>query len=326
MPSIKNAASRAANGNVRPDLGTALNEAGIRLPDHRRDQHRIRCPRCADGRHRRDATLGVTLDDQGGAVWHCFRCGWRGALFACRRCGGVGPTRACPCTGTRDEQRQNDRRPPPPPRRPAPPHPGLSDRARDLWRACRLITPGTIAATYLEGRGCTLPENDVRWHPRLQHPSGYTGPVLVALVTDVLTAEPISLHQTWLAPDGSGKAPVDRPRRLLKDHRKAGGVIRLVEDAEVTLGLAVAEGLETALTTMRAFRSTWACIDAGNLAAFPVLPGIEALTIVEDRDPAGQAAARACADRWLAAGVEVWIWHAPAEGEDFNDTARRIAS
>jgi putative DNA primase/helicase len=149
---------------------------------------------------------------------------------------------------------------------------------------------------------------------------------LVALVTDVLTVEPISLHQTWLAPDGSGKASIDRPRLLLKGHRKAGGVIRLVEDAEVTLGLAVAEGIETALTTMRAFRHCWCCIDASNLAAFPVLAGIDALTIVEDRDPAGQAAARACADRWLAAGVEVWIWQAPAEGQDFNDIARRAAS
>jgi putative DNA primase/helicase len=148
----------------------------------------------------------------------------------------------------------------------------------------------------------------------------------VALVTDVLTVEPISLHQTWLAPDGSGKASIDRPRLLLKGHRKAGGIIRLVEDAEVTLGLAIAEGLETALTTMRAFRSTWACIDAGNLAAFPVLSGIEALTIVEDHDPAGRAAARACADRWLAAGAEVWIWHAPTEGGDLNDVARRMAS
>jgi hypothetical protein len=330
MPDTKNAARTAANEGARPDLETALAEVGIHLSDRRRDQHRVRCPRCAEGRHRRDATLGVTLDDQGGAVWHCFRCAWRGALFACHLCRGVGPTRTCPCTGTHDGQRPNERRPSPRPHRPEPPPstrpPGLSDRARDLWQTCQDIAPGTPAAVYLEGRGCALPENDVRWHPQLRHPSGYTGPALVALVTDVHTVEPISLHRTWLAPDGSGKAPIDQPRLLLKGHRKAGGVIRLVEDTEVTLGLALAEGLETALTTMRAFQHCWSCIDAGNLAAFPVLAEIEALTIVEDRDPAGQAAARACADRWLAAGVDVWIWHATAEGEDFNDVARRAAS
>jgi hypothetical protein len=113
---------------------------------------------------------------------------------------------------------------------------------------------------------------------------------------------------------------------VLKGHRLGGGVVRLVEDAEVTLGLAIAEGIETALTTMRAFRSVWSCIHAGNIEAFPVLAGIDALTIVEDHDPAGRKAARACADRWLAAGVEVWIWHAPAEGKDFNDIARRATS
>jgi putative DNA primase/helicase len=301
------AAARAENGSAR----LSLTDHGIWLRDHRQGEHRTACPECAKAKRRSsDTALAVRVDPDGDAVWICHRCGWAGGIRP------LGDRH-----GWRHRQPAEQLSPPPSTR-----HPGLSAYAKRLWYGCRPITPGTPAAAYLEGRGCALPENDVRWHPQLRHPSGYVGPALVALVTDVLTVEPISLHQTWLAPDGSGKASIDRPRLLLKGHRKAGGIIRLVEDAEVTLGLAIAEGLETALTTMRAFRSTWACIDAGNLAAFPVLSGIEALTIVEDHDPAGRAAARACADRWLAAGAEVWIWHAPTEGEDLNDVARRMAS
>jgi hypothetical protein len=290
----------------------ALENHGIHLRSRRPGEHRTRCPRCARAKHRpSDDALAVRLDADGHAAWLCHRCRWTGGIHAPRDDPG--------------------RRLEPPAERPSlspsPRYPGLSADAQRLWRDyCRPITPGTPAAVYLEGRGCALPENDVRWHSQLRHPSGYTGPALVALVTDVLTAEPINLHRTWLAPGGRGKAPIDRPRLVLKGHRLGGGVVRLVEDAEVTLGLAIAEGLETALTTMRAFRSVWSCIDAGNLKAFPVLPGIEALTIIEDRDSAGQEAARACADRWLAAGVDVWIWHAEAEGEDFNDAARRVVS
>jgi hypothetical protein len=330
MPTIaKNGAASAANGGARPStsLPEALAGAGISLKRRDRGQHRARCPECDRGKRRADDMPLTVRIDGTGATWFCFRCNWTGGLWTCPDCGGASPSRVCPCHRTQAGPAAKPspaRRvePPPEPPRPA----GLSNHARELWHACAQIAPDTPAAAYLAGRGCALPENDVRWHPRLRHPCGYVGPALVALVTDTVTGEPISLHQTWLASDGRGKAPVERPRLLLKGHRKTGGVVRLVEDAEVTLGLAVAEGLETALTVMRAFRPVWSCIDAGNLAAFPVLPGINALTVVKDRDPAGQAAADTCAERWLAAGVEVWTWQAPVEGADFNDIAGRIAS
>src|SRR5690606_17647378 len=53
----------------------------------------------------------------------------------------------------------------------------------------------------------------------------------------------INLHRTWLAPDGRSKAPIDKPRRLLKGHR-SNSEIRLWPDAEVTTGLVVGEGIE----------------------------------------------------------------------------------
>lgn len=165
-------------------------------------------------------------------------------------------------------------------------------------------------------------DGDLRFHPALPHPpSGHKGPALVALLTDAVDKTPRTLHRTWIRPDGT-KAPIDPPRMLLGGHRKAGAVCRLWPDEDVTHGLAVAEGIETTLSVAHAGGPVWACIDAGNLADFPVLPGIECLTIAADHDPAGIAAANTCAARWAAAGRGVFVVLPPGAGRDLNDVAR----
>ena len=165
----------------------------------------------------------------------------------------------------------------------------------------------------------------MRWHPALKHPAScLVGPALVALVTHAVTRAPLTLHRTWIRADGS-KAPVNPPRMLLGGHRKAGGVVRLWPDEAVTTGLGAAEGFETALSLAHAHRPVWACIDAGNLAAFPVLDGIECLTIAVDHDGAGIAAARACAARWARAGRDVRLAMPDRHKADLNDVARATA-
>lgn len=222
----------------------------------------------------------------------------------------------------------------------------LSSYGRHIWASCQSIDPGSPVSHYLAARGCALPHpgGDLRWHPALQHPSGYAGPALVALVTDVHDARQyLSLHRTWIAADGSGnKAQVDPPRLLLKGHRKSGGCIRLWPDDRVTLGLGIAEGIETALTLARGFTPIWATIDATNLAAFPYLWPIESLTVAVDNDPAGISAFESMARRWwdeaatrraqhagdVSDGrpppVEIRKVLAPRSGNDLNDWARSI--
>jgi phage/plasmid primase-like uncharacterized protein len=105
---------------------------------------------------------------------------------------------------------------------------------------------------------------------------------------------------------------------LLKDHPIAGGVIRLWPDEVVTSGLGIAEGIETALSLAHGFAPVWACIDAGHLAKFPVLNGIQDLIIAADNDPRGREAADACAARW-ADHAAVRVIHAETDGADLND-------
>ncbi len=280
-----------------PAWGLSMNDAGPlgAFMGLAPGSYRMPCPVC--GRGPKDKALGVTVQLDGAFVAHCFRCEyveWNGGRTAATQ-GAVRPVTA----------RQ---------------HETLSDYGRELWDACRGLA-GTVGEAYLRARGCAIPppDGDLRYHPALKHPpSGYTGPALVALVTDARTRAPISLHRTWITGSGA-KAGVEPPRMLLGGHRKQGGLIRLWPDEAVGYGLAIGEGIESVLSVAHAYTPAWSLIDASNLAEFAVLDGIETLVIAADHDPAGLQAALKCADRWAAAGVETLVIAPEAERADWND-------
>ncbi|AHI63737.1 toprim domain-containing protein [Burkholderia thailandensis] len=249
--------------------------------------YRICCPVC--GRGERDKTLGLTVEESGAGVAHCFRCAFTESYRAARDAHLTMPSKPRIKAAVPSEK-----------------HNRLSDYGHDLWNACRAVSGEALA--YLDARHCRIPpaDGDLRWHPSLKHPTGYVGPALVACITDAVTGEPLSLHRTWIRADGR-KADVDPPRLLLTGHRKQGGVIRLWPDDAVSTGLGVAEGVETALSLAWGYAPVWALIDAGNLAAFPHLFGVESLVIGADNDPAGVTAGHACAERWALADREVTL-------------------
>lgn len=265
-------------------------------------EHRLTCPSC--GRSPKDRTFGVTVEPGGAAVGHCFRCehveSYRPDCMSMHRPGtAINRPVAAPKRET------------------------LSKYGLDLFAACTGLR-GTAGGEYLLARGCVIPpvDGDLRFHPALKHPaSDQIGPALVALVTHAVTRVPRTLHRTWIRADGR-KADCDRPRMLLGGHEKEYGLIRLWPDETVTTGLGIAEGIETALSLAHAFTPVWSCIDAGNLAAFPLLEGIEALTVSADNDADGKgiASANACADRWAEAGREVRV--VLPQVNDLNDLAR----
>jgi putative DNA primase/helicase len=177
------------------------------------------------------------------------------------------------------------------------------------WLRVRGIDPGAL----------DLDRLPLRWASRC--PLGRsTAPAMVALMTDPVRGAACGIHRTFLLPDGSGKAPVEQPRMMLG----TAGIVRLSPDEDVTLGLGICEGIETGLSLMAAgWRPIWA---AGSLEAvhrFPVLSGIECLTIFADPKPHEVAGARSCADRWAAAGRKA-IVRIP-QGGDWNDALGQAA-
>ena len=98
--------------------------------------------------------------------------------------------------------------------------------------------------------------------------------------------------------------------------------MKLTTDDEVEYGLTIGEGIETTLSAIAlGLAPAWAVGDAGELGRFPVLPGIDALTILIDHDEngCGQSQAAKCRDRWLAADREVLTVIPDRIGADIND-------
>ncbi len=135
-------------------------------------------------------------------------------------------------------------------------------------------------------------------------------PAIVAAVEDV-RRQRVTLHRTYLAPDGAGKAPVEDPKKMMTPISSGsvlGAAIRLDAPRDGVLGLA--EGLETALAVSQATGiPTWATISASVMAAFEPPEGVRGVVIWadSDRSEAGQQAASDLAERLGAAGYEVAV-------------------
>jgi len=184
---------------------------------------------------------------------------------------------------------------------------------------------GTPGAIYLEGRGIRGIQgrkirNTLRFHPGLYHgPSKQTLPALIARIRGT-NGNAMGLHRTFLRPDGSGKADVPSNKMMLGP--ASGGAVRFGPDQPI---IALAEGIETALSISRASRLTvWATLSTSGMKGLilPPAPVAEVVVICADHDDAGLAAAEATAARLEAEGRAVSVITPQAKGTDFNDVLR----
>ena len=106
--------------------------------------------------------------------------------------------------------------------------------------------------------------------------------------------------------------------------------LKLTPDEEVTLCLGVGEGIESALSLRHlpefGASPVWSLVSANGVTRLPALPGVEALWLAVDHDPAGVDASRACAERWRDAGAEAFLVKPRAERSDLNDVFRGPAN
>ena len=208
-------------------------------------------------------------------------------------------------------------------------------------RALRLLSEGvpigdTPAAAFLNWRGVLEPavelgEETLRFHPHCPFGEGTRHPCMLALMRDISSNEPRAVQRTALT-----QALMQAiSQTTFAEFKKAGGkvsrmtlgpltgtAIKLSCDEDVTLGLAIGEGTETVLAAMRlGFRPAWALGGTSGVKNFPILSGIESLTILVDNDAsgAGQRAAQECSKRWIDAGREVFRAVPNHSGDDFND-------
>jgi len=193
--------------------------------------------------------------------------------------------------------------------------------ALTIWK--NSIELPSQALDYLDKRCISLAEvperGGLRFHPRCPW-EGTVKPCIVARFTDALTNEPRGI---WRRP-----LTGEKPKTL---GPMAGCVIRLWPDEYVEQGLVLGEGVETTLASATSIthngtllRPAWATGGTGGMGKFPLLAGIDALTIIVDNDAngAGRRAAEECASRWLAAWRDVELLTPKSVGTDFNDIVK----
>ena len=276
------------------------------------------CPICQpEGRKDQRA---LSLSDKGGKLLvHCHKggCAVLGELQSRGLSEGRGVASAAPDPAEAERRRQEERRK----------EAQRLKSAHDLF-AGGICCEGTPVQTYLESRGIiglrfAKMQNTLRFHPSALHtPSGLHLPAMLAQIRGP-KGEPLGLHRTYLRTDGTGKADVTPAKMMLGP--SAGGAVRFGPDAGV---IALAEGIETALSVSRASRLTvWATLSTSGLKGLilPRVPIAEVVIICADNDAAGLAAAEFAAGRIEAEGRAVSIIHPLKAGTDFNDVLRGAA-
>jgi putative DNA primase/helicase len=171
-----------------------------------------------------------------------------------------------------------------------PPSKGMSEE--QVRRLLRGVSTRTVPLSkddpvdrYLSSRGlwqptypsalryvATLPDGDGEVHP--------------AMVASVRTADDkaVSLHRTFLRPNGAGKAEIRAPRKFMPGPLPKGICVRLgAFEAGGVLG--IAEGIETALSASALFgMPVWAALDAGKLEGWCPPQGCGQVMIFGDND------------------------------------------
>ena len=277
-------------------------------------EQRLPCPRCARGAS--DDALGVNLET---GAFHCFRCGWKG------RAGGE---HGAPATIVR---RIDD--------------PAIAQHKRDrlnrIWNECVPLWHKDAAPVrrYLETRALEPiladPPRVLRAHARLEYWDLGTQrsfgrfPAMVALY-QASDERPITLHATWIRPDGTAKADVPDPKRTLQVPVKGstvGGAIRLYPQRSGILG--IAEGIESALS-LHVIRGipVWSARCADNVRDIRLPRGLRRLEIGVDVDESGKGrqVAEALAERVRrhSPGTKTYLIMPEVDGPgDLNDELQR---
>lgn len=201
---------------------------------------------------------------------------------------------------------------------------------------------GTLAEKYLRTRGiksfsddylCEI-GNNLRFHPSLPYKEDDGSPwqrfpALLAIVRDS-NGKPLTLHRTFLSPDGMGKAPISRPKMVLAPPRDMrGGFIMLDKPSQLPEGghfIGLAEGIENALSAREGSGAPmWVGISDRLLAMINLPSSVRACVLYSDIEPSGAGQKAVEEFKRKNAAVDV-INNVPKSNDskvDWNDVYRK---
>lgn len=197
-------------------------------------------------------------------------------------------------------------------------------RARKLFAAGKPVL-GTLAATYLHGRGITRLGPALRYHPRVFLRQGeddadppQRAPALLAKITDN-RGQITGCARAYLDPFTGGLAEIESPKRILGQLH--GHAIRFWSGTGRT-DLIVGEGLENTLSVGTALPEydLASCLTASHLGLFIPPPGIQRIWIARDNDDAGRNASIRLRNQLESLGIA--CGELVSQLGDFNDDLR----
>jgi hypothetical protein len=267
----------------------------------------------APGHSKRDRSLSIRPhpSDPDDVILHSFAGeDWRAIKNDLRR-GGILPAKDFQC-----------------PKRAAPPRrlesksqeaaykAGRRELAKTLWKR-RQRADGTVVGAYFRWRGIEMSPlpGTLGYLPANPPRHGYPAMIAAFGLADEQEPGRVALedggvqgvHLTFLAPDGKGKAPIEKPRKMIGTCKGLPIVLAPPNDG---LALCICEGIESALSAHQVGGvGAWAAASAAFMPALAdVVPDyIETLIIAAEADPAGQRGAIQLAERVAARGFEVRI-------------------
>lgn len=213
--------------------------------------------------------------------------------------------------------------------RPVPPASKPKDRSDildRLWNESLPIEQGKVVSRYLTSRGIVLQKgfSDIREHPSMAvyEDGRRTGQAFPGMLGVIRNSEgrPSGMHITFIKEDGSGKAPIESPRRIigLSEGSTRGGCVRLMAPKNGVIGLG--EGIESTLSgSILTGIPGWSALTAGGIERAILPMDIKKVVIFADRDPAGLKAAASACERFRKEGRECEIIVPNVWGQDFND-------
>lgn len=188
-----------------------------------------------------------------------------------------------------------------------------------VWKNAR---PDPLVEQYLRSRGLAFPDDIagrvIRFDPSCPFGPGIRRPCMLAAFRSIADDSLCAIQRTALTPDGR------KIGRMMWGPVR-GAAIKIDADMDIEQGLVIGEGLETVLAARQlGFRPAWALGSAGAIASFPVLSGIDTLTVLAETDDAGanSQAIQKCATRWAASGREIVVV-TPRVGGDLNGALQR---
>jgi putative DNA primase/helicase len=194
------------------------------------------------------------------------------------------------------------------------------ERAQAVWSEA-LEPRQTPAQAYLAARALNLPDDlagtVLRFHLRCPWRNEDTGrtervPCLIAAFRSIDDNIITGIH----------RIRVDQPDRWPKTQRRMLGV---VHGAAVKLGapsegkLTIGEGVETCLAACQlGLGPAWALGSVGAISFFPIIAGVNKVTILAEAGAASERALQICGRRWRRAGKRAFASRSTI-GSDHND-------